>query len=220
MEFITNNLNIFYLKCENKEHIKVVSKLHIKLLPESILSQFGYLFLSKFYYPILTKYNLIDVYVYRYGNEYVGFISNTNYPYTFIREGMKKGFSKILGVMSMSILRKPVRLFLLLDFIIKSKKDVLLETLQNKYGNKMGEFLSFGVLENYRKCVDPIDDITIPHVLMRLMITHFKANNIHYCLLRIRKTNERAIKFYHKYGVVIIPSNNLNQVVIIIETPN
>jgi ribosomal protein S18 acetylase RimI-like enzyme len=82
----------------------------------------------------------------------------------------------------------------------------------------MGEFLSFGVLEDYRKVIDQMDKISIPNVLMKLVSSHFKKNNIRYILLRILKTNVRAIKFYHKHSGYVIPSDNLNEVVMIIQT--
>jgi ribosomal protein S18 acetylase RimI-like enzyme len=93
-----------------------------------------------------------------------------------------------------------------------------MEKLQKEYGNKMGEFLSFGVLEDYRKIIDPVENDRIPNVLMKLVFTHFKTNNIKYSVLRILATNERAIRFYQKHSGYIIPSDNSNQVVILIET--
>ena len=218
MEVKTNNPNIVYLNWGDKKQLEVVSRMHIGLLPESILSELGYLFLSKFYYPKLSKCRLIDVYLYRENGEYVGFISCTNVPFTFMKDGMKKYFFYIVFLLSASIIQKPKRLFDLLGFITKMRKDTLMAKLQDKYGSKMGEFLSFGVIESARKSIDPVENITVSNVLMNLVSTHFKANNIEYALLRILKMNERAIALYKRHGGIIIPSENPNQVVIIIET--
>lgn len=82
----------------------------------------------------------------------------------------------------------------------------------------MGELLSFGVLENYRKTIDPIDYISIPNVLMKLVFWHFKSNNIKFGLICILAKNIKAIKFYQKNSGYIIQNDDPNQVVMIIQT--
>ena len=218
MESKSNSQRIIYLKWDNKEHIKAVSNLHIQLLPESILSKLGYLFLAKFYYTKLIKNNLIDVYLYKQEKQYVGFISCTNEPFSFMRDGMKGNLILLLWILGLSIVLKPSRIFILAQFISKNKKDVLMKNLQEEYNHKMGEFLSFGVLENYRKIIDHDEKISISNALMKHVFTHFNANNIQFGLLRILATNQRAIKFYKKHGGYIIPSDNPNQVIILIST--
>ncbi|MFA6922792.1 MAG: hypothetical protein WC223_00925 [Bacteroidales bacterium] len=219
MEYKTNNQNIIYLKWDNKEHVKAVSNLHIKLLPESILSKLGYLFLSKFYYSKLTKNNLIEVYLYKQNEEYVGFGSCTNKPFTFMKEGMRKYFILVFVLLGIIMVSKPNRIILFLKFLLKMKKDTLLGKLQqNEYCYKMGEYLSCGVLENFRKSIDPIEKISIPNVILKTVIAHFKINNIQNILGRILKTNDRAIKFYQKHSVIFIQSDNPNEVAIIIQT--
>ena len=213
-----NNKNVIHLSWDNKEQIKAVSHLQMKLLPESILSQLGYLFLSKFYYSKLPKHKLIDVYLYKEKEDYVGFISCTNKPFTFMKEGLKNNFFLIISILIISIILKPSRLLILFKFIFETRKDKLMINYQNKYGNKMGEFLSFGVLKDYRRIIDDTEKVSIPNVLMVLVSTHFRANNIKYALLRILDTNLVAIKFYKKHSGVVFPSEKPNQVVIIIET--
>ena len=114
MEFKTNNKNLIYLDWKNKEHVNAVCKLHSELLPESILSKMGNLFLSKFYYSKLIKEKLIEVYLYQLNGEFVGFISCTNEPYTFMKSGQKKYLFLILSLMGISVLLKPSRLSLIL----------------------------------------------------------------------------------------------------------
>jgi hypothetical protein len=220
MEVKTNNPNIVYLDWEDKKQVEAVSRLHIKLLPESILSELGFLFLSKFYYSKLPKDKLIDVYLYKENEEYVGFISCTDVPFSFMKDGMKKHFLSIVTLLGVSILLKPKRLFNLMGFMLKMKKDTLMVKMQSKYGAKMGEFLSFGVVESARKSIDPVENITVSNVLMKLVSKHFRANNIEFALLRILKMNTRAITFYQKHSGIILTSEDPNQVVIIIETKN
>jgi len=220
MEFITNNQNIDYIKCNDKEHIKAVSSLHMKLLPESILSKLGFLFLSKFYYPKLIKNKSIEGYLYKQEKDYVGFIVCTNRPFNFMGEGIKKYFLQIILILTISIILNPRRIKTLLDYLLKTNKDSLMKKMQINYGNKMGEFLSFGVLENFRKNIDSSEKISIPNVLMKLVSRHFEINNKQYALLRILKTNTRAIQFYQKHAGVIHPTENPDEVVIIIQTFN
>lgn len=207
MELKTNNQNIIYLNWNDKEHIKAVSNLHIKLLPESILSKLGYLFLSKFYYAKLTKHNLIDVYLYKQKEEYAGFISCTNKPFTFMGEGKKKNFLFIIALLGLLIVLSPNKL----KCLLKMKNDFSLDNLQKKFGDDIGQFLSFGVLEDYRKSIDPTEEITVPNVLMKLVSSHFKINNKKCFFLMVLKTNVTAIKFYEKHCGTIITSDNKNE---------
>lgn len=218
MEFRTGNPNIVYLKWDDQEQVRAVCDLHIKLLPESVLSKLGHLFLSKFYYRELVKSALIDVYLYRRQGAYAGFISCTNRPFTFMRKGMKEHFLLILVLLIAAVARNPARLLTLLGYLALVKKDKLMGALKEQYGDQMGEFLSFGVPEEFRKCNDEVENKTIPNVLMELVSTHFGANGIRYALLRILPANTRAIRFYHKHSGYVIPSDNPNEVVMLVQT--
>ena len=215
MESQTNNGNIVYLDWDNKDHVRAVSNLHIKLLPDSILARLGYLFLSKFYYLKLTKDNSIDVYLYNHNDEYVGFIACTNEPFTFIKNGAKRYFFLISVIVGISIVLKPKRLPALLGFIYQLKRDTLIEELHREYGNSMGQFLSFGVLEEFRKSVDPVDQIIIPDVLMKHVSAHFRTNNKKYAFSQILSTNLKAIFFHLKHSGTIVPSDNPDLVTVI-----
>jgi len=218
MEFATNNPSILYLRWDDKEQVRTVCDLHLKLLPESILSKLGYLFLSRFYYRELVKDHLIDVYLYRRQGEYAGFISCTNQPFTFMRKGLTRNFLRLFVLLAVSVALKPVRLLVLLKYLLLIKRDKLMGALEEDYGGQMGEFLSLGVLERFRKSVDEVENKTVSNVLMELVSTHFRANKIKYALLRILPTNTRAIKFYHKHAGFVIPSPNPNEVVMLVET--
>lgn len=218
MEFATNNPNIVYLRWNSLEQVQAVCDLHERLLPESILSKLGNLFLSKFYYRELVKHRLIDVYLYRCQGEYAGFISCTNRPFTFMRQGLQRGFLQVLLLLTASVAMRPGRLLVLLKYLVLMKRDKLMSALAEQYGDQMGEFLSFGVLEKFRKCVDEVEDKTVSNVLMELVSKHFRANLIKYALLRILPSNTRAIRFYHKHSGYIITSPNPHEVVMLIET--
>ena len=218
MEFATNNPSILYLKWDDEEQVRAVCDLHLKLLPGSILSKLGYLFLSKFYYRELVRHELIDVYLYRREGEYAGFISCTNQPFTFMRKGLARGFFRIALLLVASVAAKPSRLLALWKYLLLVKRDKLMGVLEKDYGSQMGEFLSFGVLEKFRKSIDEIENKTVSNVLMELVSTHFSANKIRYALLRIQPSNTRAIRFYHLHSGYVIPSPNPHEVVMLIES--
>lgn len=211
----TNNPNIVYLDWQNKDQIKAVSNLHIKLFPESILAKLGFLFLTKFYYLKLIKDKSIEVYLYIQNDEYVGFMACTNEPFTFIKNGVKRYFFLISIIVGLSIILKPKRLPALLNFIFQLKRDTLLGELYSEYGISMGQFLSFGVVEEFRKIIDPIEKLLIPDVLMNHASRHFITNNKKYAFGQIVRTNLKVIFFYLKHSGTIVPSDNPNLVTVI-----
>lgn len=203
MKYTTLNNNLVRLEWDNAEHIRAACHLHRTLLPESILSKLGNLFLSKFYYSILVKEGLIDVYLYKQGNAYAGFIACTNSPFTFMDTGKKKHFLRIVLILMLSIALQPARLI----HLTKMKNDPSLASLQKTYGNGIGQFLSFGVLEEYRKVIDQELQLSIPAALIKQVGLHFRnAGKKHYFLL-VLKTNIAAKRFYDKHQGVALDSN-------------
>ena len=205
-----NNPNVIKLDPSNKEHINAVSKLHLILLPESIVSRLGHIFLSNFYYKILTKMNLMDVYLYKINNNYVGFIACTDYPFTFMKNGMKGNFIRLSIILMISILLKPSRLGLLL----KMKDDINLDSVKQKNVESVGQFMSFGVLGKHRKYVDDFTGLTISNVLMKSVFSHFINRKKSMFFLLVLKTNENAIAFYKKYhGVILLNADSKSNIV-------
>jgi len=135
-----------------------------------------------------------------------------------MRKGLMRNFLRVLFLLAASVAAKPVRLLVLLKYLLVIKRDKLMGTLEKDYGVQMGEFLSFGVLEKFRKCIDEVENKTVSNVLMELVSTHFRANKIKHALLRILPSNTRAIRFYHKHAGFVIPSPNPNEVVMLIES--
>ena len=188
------NNSIIKLNHTNKEHVSAVSHLHQTLLPESILSQIGYLFLNNFYYKRLTKDGLIDVYLYQKEGEYVGFISCTNFPFTFMKEGIKKHFIYLGIYLFLSIFIRPRAVISL----FKKQDDQLLNSLSETYGDTIGQFLSFGVLAKHRKHIDDQSSKTIPNTLMEVVFKNFKTTNKELFFLLVLKSNNTAKRFYEK----------------------
>lgn len=205
-----NNPNVIKLDPSNKEHINAASKLHRVLLPESIVSGLGPIFLSSFYYKILTKKKLMDVYLYKVNSNYVGFIACTDYPFSFMKNGIKGNFIRLSIILMISTLLKPSRLGLLL----KMKDDVNLDGLKQKNAESVGQFMSFGVLEKYRKHIDDFTNLTIPNVLMKAVFSHFTNRKKSMFFLLVLKTNENAIAFYKKYnGIFLLNTESKSNIV-------
>jgi ribosomal protein S18 acetylase RimI-like enzyme len=201
------NPNIVYLDWNNKEHIEAVSNLHIKLLPESILSKLGFDFLFKFYYSKLCKERLIEIYLYQKEKDFVGFIACTNNPFSFTKEGAKKYRLLIYGLLFKSILIKPFRFF---DLIKQTNDLSLIEYKANKNSEQIGQFLSFGVLEEFRKNIDDIEHCSVPNVLMKKVFSHFREYKMNF-FLQVLKSNIPAIKFYEKYNGKIVNTDSISE---------
>jgi ribosomal protein S18 acetylase RimI-like enzyme len=214
MEFTSDNKNIVYVKHDNKEHVNAISTLHMKLLPESILTKLGFPFLSQFYYSKLIESNLIDAYLYKFNDKYVGFISCTNDPFNFMKKGRNKFPLKLIRLFLNSFLRQPSNLLLFLN----SKNDnVPLTDLQTEYGNSIGQFLSFGVLKEYRNLLDPEKNIRIANSLMDAVSDHFRFNLKKFYFLLVLKSNTNAIKLYERHSGVIISNSNKNYKSVIVK---
>lgn len=190
-----NNSQIIKIEATNKHLTEIISKLHSRLLPESSLSRLGQFFLKNYYYKVLVKNGLIDAYLYKTRNCYVGFVVCTDFPFNFMKKGMQRNLLYLFLIIFISLCQNPFRVKILID-ILGDKFPAL---LKNKIGVESGQFLSFGVLEEYRVVVDNESGQTIPHTLMKKVFEHFKERKKKYFFLLVLKSNINAIKFYKKY---------------------
>ena len=133
-------------------------------------------------------------------------------------DGAKRYFFLITIIVGFSIILKPKRLIALLKFTSQLKRDTLLKKLNSEYGNSIGQFLSFGVLEPFRNIIDPAEQIRIPDVLMNCSSKHFKANKKKYSLAQVFKHDLKTILFYIKHSGAIIPYDNSELVVLLKRT--
>jgi hypothetical protein len=99
-----DNPKIIKLDSQNKDHMNAISFLHKQLLPESKISMLGDFFLKKFYYKTLIEKNLIDAFLYKFDDKFVGFIVATNYPFTFMKKGIDRSFLYISYILTISII--------------------------------------------------------------------------------------------------------------------
>jgi len=191
---------------QNKEHVKAICELHRELLPDSLIHKLGDLFMSKFYYNKLPKDKLIDVFLYKWNGKYISFTSSTNKPFTFLETAKKKYFFLILFILFISIIRKPSRIKIVpLPGRFGHTDDILLEKnlkkLKEEYGDKMGEFISFGVLKEYREKIDPQSQLQIPQIVVRDIFAHFREQKKTCFLGIVLKKNVNSLKFFEKFGI-------------------
>lgn len=195
-----NNPNIIKLNGNISEHIKAVSSLHKILLPESKVSQLGQFFLKHFYYKKLINKNLIDAYLYKIDDKFVGFIVCTDFPYTFMKKGIEKNIFYLSFVLLIAILLNPLRIKILMQMI----KGTFPDKIKNILGENIGQFMSFGVLEEYRRTIDKETELSIPKVMMKKVFEHFAEKNKENFFLMVLKSNINAIKFYEKHDGVLL----------------
>lgn len=200
---------------KNREYIEALTKLHSDLLPESAVSKLGSFFMRKFYYSTLVKKGLIDAYLYDCDGKYAGFISCTAYPFDFMKNGILTSPFKLIYVLIISILALPSRLFTLFKMI----GDNFPAGAKNELGNS-GQFMSFGVIEEFRKQTAEDSSKAIPQLLMDQVFEHFKSMNIDSFFLLVLESNERAIKFYKKYNCDILDEKTGTSLIIKFSTNN
>lgn len=197
----------------NKEDIEALSGLHSYLLPESAVLKLGPYFIARFYYSVLVKKGLIDAYLYKHSDKYSGFIACTDYPFDLMKLGSKGSFYRLLRVLFISILSNPMRLFVLFKIV----KDKFPSEARSKLENA-GQFMSFGVLEEYRKNTDENTGKTVTQSLMDQVFEHFRERGKKSFFLLVLESNERAINFYKKYNCEILNEKAGNSLIVRFET--
>jgi len=188
------------LDYRNSEQIKAISSLQSFLLPESSVSRLGRFFMEKYYYKILAKKELIDAYLYKNGDKFVGFIVCTDQPFDFMKKGVKGSLFYLSCILFLSCIAKPSRIKIILD----THKGNFSDNFKKDLGKNTGQFMSFGVLEDYRKLKDENSGMNIPDLLMRKVFDHFKERQKVAFFLLVLKSNLRAINFYNKYNATTL----------------
>jgi len=196
------SLSIIQLDSTNPVHVKAVAQMHNTLLPKSPIPQLGFNFMTKFYYSKLVNDDLIACALCSYCGKYVGFISYTKYPYSFMEEGKRRHLSYLLFLLAMSVICNPYRLIVIYK-VIRQKK---MRQIENN-SDDMGEVLSFGVLEQYRQIKDATTGLRISHLLFRNVIANLANEGFRNMQVSVAKGNQRALSFYLPYASSIKNDN-------------
>lgn len=194
--------SIIPLDSNNPVQVKAVSEMHNSLLSKSPVSQLGFRFMTKFYYSKLVKDKLIACDLYFHEEKYVGFIAYTKYPFTFMQEGKRRHLFYLIFLLTVSLVCNPYRLLIILRVIKQNR----LRQIQQEADN-IGEVLSFGVLEEYRKVEDAATGLRISHLLFKNVIEYLRNEDFRKMQVSVEKDNKRALSFYLSYTTSIEDDN-------------
>jgi len=188
---------IVKLNHQHPQHRQAAARLHKTLLPESIVSQLGMNFMTGFYYFHLIKSGLIECHLYERDQQFVGFIVYTDYPFTFMGQGRKQFLWPLIVCLARALMANPARLKVLFQMMKNSEPRSHNPAKDSK---DLGQFLSFGVLETYRRVKDEATGERISRVLMEKVFEHFREEGFKQFFLQVLKSSEAAIKLYKSYG--------------------
>ena len=188
--------NIVCLDYRVKEQRDAAVQLHSELLPESPIRLLGRFFMAKFYYNKLVKDGLVSCDLYKYNDKFVGLLSYTKYPSSFMRNGRNRNFIYLICILIISIMARPWRVAVLLDILKVSSRRRRLDE------GGVAEFLSFGVLKPYRHIIDEESGLRIADLLFLNRISFFKKEGYKKVILSIikKEDNEGIFTFYKFYG--------------------
>jgi len=205
MSYSDSNLENKTIKLDpsNKEQIDSAARLHRTLLGYSPVPRMGHLFMTRFYYKKLVEADLIRCILNSCGGKYVGFIAYTQYPHSFMAMGGQKYFFSLSSVLFQSFLQKPSRL----KILIKVSRENNSRQKKQNGEDKIAELLSLGVLKKYLNIIDEATGLRFSHLLFCSMVDDLKKDDVKILRVVTRRDNEKALKFYRKYGAQIVDNN-------------
>jgi ribosomal protein S18 acetylase RimI-like enzyme len=182
----------------NAVHVRAISRLHGTLLRRSPVPRLGTLFMERFFYSTLIRDGAIRAFLYRVDGAYVGFLSLTERPFTFMRDARRRHFLRLALILCLSVVSKPSRLTLLADVARAGRHRVsTAESLLT------GEILSFGVLEPYLARRDIGTHLRISNALFDHALGYFRERGMRQVEWNVDGDNLRAVVFYHSYGATM-----------------
>lgn len=189
--------NIIRLDYRVKEQVVAVARLHSQLLPDSPIHKLGRLFMTKFYYYKLIKDGLVICDLYKSNGRFVGLLSYTRCPFSFMRKGLRRHLLYLVCILAICLMARPWRIKVLLDTLAASSR----RSRMDEEGTV--EFLSFGVLKPYRHTIDAESGLRIADLLFLNGVDFFKKEGYKKVMLSIikKKDNDGIFTFYQFYGV-------------------
>lgn len=153
--------------------------------------------MTEFYYSKLIRDGLIHCDVFMHEGRVAGFCAYTDFPFSFMAEGIRRHRLSLTAILSVSIAADPSRLAVLFGARTLSHKRKL-----RKDSREKGECLSLGVVPEFANIRDPQSGIRISHALFRKALDHFIQARFKEILLVIEKSNRHAFAFYEGYGAL------------------
>jgi ribosomal protein S18 acetylase RimI-like enzyme len=180
------------------EQVLAAAELHKKLLGDSPIPRLGSLFMTRFFYSQLIKDRLIHCYLYRLDNTYVGFLSLTEKPFSFMSEGQRRHFFRLSFILCLALLARPSRIRTLWETLMVTRRKKLTKDCEGT-----GELLSFGVLEEFSAKRDGENRLRIPNILFDEGIRYFRERGFLRIEWTVNKENLPAMIFYRSYGATL-----------------
>ena len=193
--------NVITLDWRNAEHRAAAAQLVLTLLPRSPAGVLGRRFLTEFYFLDLIRDGEMECLLYSSQGRYVGFSLYTDNPFGFIRNGVRRHFVKLGVLVGRSLMANPRRLAVIFNV-----------TKQGRYrathgaDTKVGELLSFGILESHRQEVDPGSEMRLPAHLFRVALTRLRDRGLAVAQLVTDKDNLPAQAFFMMNGGTVDPT--------------
>lgn len=189
---------IVALDPDDPAHVQAAAGLHQKLLGRSPIPQLGRLFMTRFYYSQLVKDALVHCYLYRFEEQFVGFLSLTEKPNSFMTEGTHRHFFRLSLVLFLALLVNPSRVRILWQTLRVARR----KAPAGDDGG-IGELLSFGVLEEFSMRRHGDQSLRISNLLFERGIRHFKERGFRRVRWTVDKDNLTAMIFYRAYGATL-----------------
>jgi hypothetical protein len=187
---------------KNSNHLSSIIRIHSEVLPDSFVVKMGDDFMTEFYYKVLVESGNLVNFLFKLNGEIVGIIVTNKKPYSLIKSSSKGYYHKLLYILIKCIIRKPKRIFTLIEVLLY-KPDPLLKKYEET--GLAFEILTIGVIESCRSL--KINGIKISHMLLQSACKYHydrKANKI---TGQILKSNIAAQKFYANYQANYLQSS-------------
>lgn len=190
---MSTNGKITRLDPDDAVQLRAVAGLHAALLPSSPIPRLGTTFMTRFYYPLLVKDGLVGCYLYLVGDQYVGFLCFTEQPGTFMSEGRRRHFWRLVWVLGLAMLAKPSRLRVLWETVAIGRREG--RRAADAHAG-VGEVLSFGVLDGFR---GGVPGLRISNHLFDATVRHLQERGCGRLEWNVEKSNLRGLQFYRSY---------------------
>ena len=188
---------------QNKEHVDAIARLHAELLGESLIPRLGNKFITSFYYTRLVKDNLIRCELYRYKGKYVAFSVCTEFPFTFMKDGIRRNVLYLSLLMFRILLLNPSRIKVVIE-TIRIGKNRQMRTKENRVSAKIGEILSFGILSDYGAVRDEFSGLRVTNLLFERVLDYLKDRQVTHMEGEIKKDNKPSLLLWQSYGGIIM----------------
>lgn len=197
---------IIPLDPNNRGHRQAAADLHRTLLgDESPIPQLGERFCRDFYYGVLVKDGLLECDLAVHDGRYIGWVSYTADPLNFLKKGLKRHPFSLLGNLLLSVVTRPLSI----RTIWRVSRDMKTRGAQVAApgGEPFGEILSFGVLQDSSKLVNPETGERYSRALVNRAMEYFRGRNLAKIQVAVRKWYKAALLFYSYYEPEVIDNH-------------